>query len=131
MAPDRDTPRRPQTRITAFMPADGWRLVTVAMTQDGAYAGVRCEPITAWVAVEQMGTEEDPGEAYVTHIPWWSPQDGAWWPEKPHWWDIGYLAPGATWEPAEWDSAGREAYAAHQTELAARRAAYAARGRAS
>jgi hypothetical protein len=54
----------PRLRITELMPGGGWRLVTVETTNDGAYAGVRCEPITAWVEAEEMGTAQDPGDAY-------------------------------------------------------------------
>jgi hypothetical protein len=118
MSGHRPTRRRAEIRITALMPSGGWRLVTVEMTKDGAYAGVRCDPITAWVAVEEMGTEQDSGLAYVTHMPGWSPQNGAWGPGEADWRDIGYLAPESPWEPAEWDQLGRDIHAAQQTELA-------------
>jgi hypothetical protein len=54
-------------------------------------------------------------------MPWWSPRNGPCWPGESDGQNIGYLAPEAAWEPAEWNQAGRDAHAAHQTELARRR----------
>ena len=79
-------PLRVQTRITALMPADGWRLVGVEVDHDGAYVGVGVEPITAWVAVEDLVERL----AYVTHMPLCNPRDG-WVPKENDfaWWEIG------------------------------------------
>lgn len=118
---DPDAPRRPTTRITAMIPADGWRLVWVETTPD-EYVGVRCEPIPAWVAVEVLGDgtadKFDRGFAYVTHMTAIPPGDGSWSPEEERWNEIGYLGPGEAWEPADWDAVGRDAWTAHQAERA-------------
>jgi hypothetical protein len=99
-------PRQAETRITALMPADGWRLVTVQTTREGVYAGVRADPITAWVAVDDRVA----GFSYVTHMPAWNPRYGGWSLKSPEWeWnEIGYLPPGEAWVPADWEADGRE-----------------------
>jgi hypothetical protein len=61
------------------------------------------------------------GDAWVTHMPWWSPENGAWWPGECDWQEIGYFPPEAAWEPADWNQLGCDGHAAYQTELARRR----------